>query len=153
MAYDARTIANVFLELGSRDGAHISPLKMQKLVYLANGWSLVKRGPRLVENHFEAWPYGPVVPELYNALSKYGAAAITAPIAGFCQQVDEESKSFVDLIWKHYCQFSGVQLSALTHEPGYAWDLTIKNASPFKLGRPVISNELIADEFQRRAKK
>ena len=54
MAYDARTIANVFLELGSRDGAHISPLKMQKLVYLANGWSLLapvsaQALPRLVE--------------------------------------------------------------------------------------------------------
>src|SRR5258707_12207087 len=153
MAYDARAIANLFLGFGSRDSSPISPLKMQKLAYLAHGWSLVIRGVGLVGNDFEAWPYGPVVPELYGALSKYGAAAISTPVAGFEQQIDEASKLFADSIWKHYRQFTGVQLSALTHESGYAWDLTIKNASPFSLRRPIISNELIADEFQRRAKK
>jgi uncharacterized phage-associated protein len=33
--YDARLVANHFLELGQSQGAPISPLKMQKLVYLA----------------------------------------------------------------------------------------------------------------------
>jgi uncharacterized phage-associated protein len=152
MAYDARTVANVFLGFGRRDNSPISPLKMQKLIYLAHGWNLVMRGERLVENDFEAWPYGPVVPEVYNALRRYGATAITEPIVGFGLQLEAGPQGFVDAVWKHYCQFSGVQLSALTHEPGYAWDLTMKNSNPFNL-RPVISNELIADEFQRRHKK
>ena len=152
MAYDARKVANYLLDLGSRDSSPISPLKMQKLVYLAHGWNLAYRGERLVENAFEAWPYGPVVPELYRALSRYGANAIGEPIAGFGSEIDKGSGLFVDAIWQHYRQLSGIQLSALTHEPGFAWELTIKNANPFNR-RPVISNELIADEFQRRAKK
>jgi len=48
MAYDARAIANLFLGFGSRDSSPISPLKMQKLAYLAHGWSLVMRGTGLV---------------------------------------------------------------------------------------------------------
>jgi uncharacterized phage-associated protein len=36
----AKTVANYFLELGRRDWVAVDPLKLQKLVYLAHGWSL-----------------------------------------------------------------------------------------------------------------
>jgi len=148
MPYDARVIANYFLKLAERDGSKIFPLKMQKLVYLAHGWSLALRGEPLVKDDIEAWKYGPVVPRLYHEFKKYGATAIKEPATTPVTEIDADTKALLKAVWKRYSKFTGVQLSALTHERGYAWDLTMKTASPFFT--PTISNSLIADEFERR---
>jgi len=49
MAYDAKIVANYFLDLADRDHVFVSPLKLQKLVYLAHGWSLALRGRPLLK--------------------------------------------------------------------------------------------------------
>jgi len=148
MAYDARVIANYFLELAEKEGRPIFPLKMQKLIYLAHGWSLALRGEPLINDDIEAWKYGPVVPRLYHEFKKYGATAIKAPANAPDVEIDPETKGLLQAVWKRYSKFTGIQLSTLTHEPGYAWDLTIKNAGPFFT--PTISNSLIVDEFEKR---
>lgn len=38
MFYDAKSIANYFLELAAESGQRIDAIKLQKLVYFANGW-------------------------------------------------------------------------------------------------------------------
>lgn len=146
--YDARVIANYFLDLSERDRIPIFPLKMQKLIYLAHGWSLALRGFPLIEDQVEAWKYGPVVANVYHAFKKYGSSAIREHASAPHIEIDMQSKSLIEAVWKSYAKYTGVQLSALTHEPGYAWDLTMRNAT--SLFTPAISNALIADEFQKR---
>ncbi|HEV2194040.1 MAG TPA: type II toxin-antitoxin system antitoxin SocA domain-containing protein [Candidatus Acidoferrum sp.] len=149
MPYDARVIANYFLTLAIRDGIPIFPVKMQKLIYLAHGWSLAFRGQPLVTDEVQAWRYGPVVPAVYRAFKQYSGTAIQAPAQVPANtQIDEESRELIENVWSRYGSLSATQLSALTHEPGFAWDLTVKSANPFFT--PVMKNALIADEFQRR---
>jgi len=148
MAYDAKVVANYFLNLAKRDSVQIFPLKMQKLVYLAHGWSLALRGEPLIKDKIEAWKYGPVVPKLYHEFKKYGASAIKEPASAPTNEIDPDSKKLIEAVWNRYKALTGIQLSALTHEPGYAWDSAIKTANPFFT--PVITNTLIADEFERR---
>jgi uncharacterized phage-associated protein len=145
--YDARLVANYFLQLGQSQGAPISPLKMQKLVYLAHGWNLALRGQPLISNSIQAWRYGPVVPELYQDFKKYRASGIeeAAPVQG---SLDDDSKALIAAVWNRYGHYSGIQLSTLTHEKGYAWDVASKMGDPFFT--PNIPDSLIADEFQRR---
>ena len=40
MAYSALTVANYFIQHAENLGARMSPMKLQKLVYYANGWHL-----------------------------------------------------------------------------------------------------------------
>ena len=148
MAYDARVVANYILDLGKKDCLPIFPLKMQKLVYLTHGWSLAFRGEPIIADEIQAWKYGPVVPKLYHAFKKYRASAIKEPAPVRATEIDPDSKKLIDAVWNRYKAYTGVQLSALTHEPGYAWDLAMKTANPFFT--PLISNTLIADEFARR---
>jgi len=49
---------------------------MQKLVYFCEGWHLAVFGESLVQEQFEAWQRGPVVPDLYHSLKRFGANPI-----------------------------------------------------------------------------
>jgi len=153
MAYDAKVVANYFLDLAEHDQIPVGPLKLQKLVYLAHGWYLVFFGKPLIENEIEAWRYGPVVPSLYTAFKRFGASAITekAVVPGNRPTLAEDARQLIEQVWNKYKKFSASQLSTLTHEPGSAWHWTMKNSWPFE---PLtISDALIADEFQRRQQK
>jgi uncharacterized phage-associated protein len=149
MPYDARIIANYFIDLSRQDYIPLTPLKIQKLVYLAHGWSLVLHGKPLIRESPEAWRYGPVIPELYHEFRRFGGSVITEKAnVGQQAELDEESRGLIESVWEKYKNFSASQLSTMTHEPGSAWQMTIKNSWPFE---PLtITDAQIADEFQRR---
>jgi uncharacterized phage-associated protein len=44
---------------------------MQKMVYYAYAWTLVRHGRKLFAEAIEAWPSGPVVPSLWERLKVY----------------------------------------------------------------------------------
>lgn len=60
---NAFDVATYILE---RHGA-MSAMKLQKLVYYSQAWSLVWDDEPLFSNRIEAWANGPVVKELYEA--------------------------------------------------------------------------------------
>jgi len=148
MAHEVQVIANNFLGLGKRDNEPLDPMKIQKLVYVAHGWNLAFTGSPLVRQAVQAWPYGPVIAELYRDFKKFKALPITenAPVLVKDVDLDAKEMAFLENVWSKYRHLSGIQLSRITHEPGYAWDLTIKSCGPYS----TIPNELIRDEFIRR---
>lgn len=149
--YDARVIANQFLSVGDRDSIPIDPMKIQKLVYLAHGWSLAFYDAPLVLQSIEAWRYGPVIPLLYREFQTFRAN----PIVGRSQvygTVDAHVQVHLENVWQTYKNLSPIQLSMITHEPGGAWDLTTKKFSG-TWGSPIIPNELIAEEFKQRKQR
>ena len=150
--YSAKNVAKYFLALGDRDHVPIDPLKLQKLVYLAHGWSLVFSKSPLIADTIQAWRYGPVVPVLYREYKKFGASPITQPPQGNGQVIplDERTKSLLESVWRRYSRLSALQLSMFTHEPGYAWDLARRTGTLSPWSEPEIPNELIEEEFVRR---
>ena len=45
----------------------MTAMKLQKLIYYSQAWSLVWDEATLFQEHVQAWAIGPVVPELYAA--------------------------------------------------------------------------------------
>jgi hypothetical protein len=70
-------IANEFISLAKERGEPLSNMKLQKLVFIAHGWSLAILNKPLFYEDVCAWRYGPVVPKLYDALIKYGSGNVT----------------------------------------------------------------------------
>jgi uncharacterized phage-associated protein len=114
---NAHDVAKVFLSLTDPDvGEIISNLKLQKLVYYAQGFHLAITGVRLFEDDIVAWEHGPVVESLYHTYKDFGASAIPLP-----EEFDMDalfSKVQIDLlreVYEVYGQFSAWKLRNMTH--------------------------------------
>lgn len=63
----AETAAKFFIMLANqRDDDFITNLKLNKLLYYAQGAYLARTGRPLFNEQIEAWAYGPVVPSIYR---------------------------------------------------------------------------------------
>jgi uncharacterized phage-associated protein len=155
MPYFAAQVANEFIRRAKSEGIVVDPLKLQKLVYLAHGWHLAFLDAPLIKEGVEAWRYGPVVPSLYRQFRHLGVSPITAeaPLpSSDIEQISQPSLDLINQVWQIYGRKSGLELSMLTHEPGYAWDI-IRSARPDDWNSPSIPNDYIRDEFIRRKAK
>ncbi len=56
-------VARYILEL---QGGEVSTMKLQKLMYYSQAWSLVWDEKPLFDAHIEAWANGPVIRELFE---------------------------------------------------------------------------------------
>lgn len=151
--YKPAWVANTFLERGREEGVFdIDPLKIQKLVYCLHGWHLATTGAPAIGERVEAWPHGPVVSSLYHQFKKYRFSRIRE----FAHDVDpstgEEAarivaasdRQFYDIfnrVWDRYKEYSGQQLSDLTHAPGTPWSYAREN------GLQYIPDNLIKSHF------
>lgn len=122
----AVAVANNFIRKGKEENVDITPLKLQKLVYFLYKQYLQKTGDKLFSELFETWKYGPVIPSIYTEFSSYG----DEPIQTFAQDsqgnsyvVEEkgEFKDALDYVWSSYKEYTGMELSLLTHRQGTAW--------------------------------
>src|SRR3989442_1092083 len=57
----AQVIANYFLWLSNESGSFLSNLKLQKVLYYAQGWHLGLERQRLFTDQIEAWVHGPSI--------------------------------------------------------------------------------------------
>ena len=160
--YDPKAVANYFLsESNRRRLGRLTQMKLQKLVYFAHGYTLAACNEPLINEHFEAWEYGPVVPTLYHEFKEFGAKPlprlatdfdfetleyIDTPAIDTCEM--PESMSLVlEFVCDTYGRLSAGQLSTLTHEPSSAWDKTMREYP--RLKHVDIPNELIRADFDK----
>ncbi|WP_157956696.1 Panacea domain-containing protein [Salinicola halimionae] len=126
MSYALETIANDFIRKARATGRNdLTPMKLLKLVYIANGWSLGLNNQPLYADEVEAWKFGPVVPALYHKVKRYRNHPIDAELPQRTRDVvSPEDQRLLDRIWDTYGQHDGLTLSSITHKPGTPWDQT-----------------------------
>lgn len=145
-------VANYILDVAEKAGISVTPMQLQKLVYFANGWHMeIFGGEKLVQNNFEAWQFGPVMPIIYHDFKKYGSSPITGRAFNpFSQQpwvvdLDEKQKKVIEDVIGLYGNMSGAKMSHLTHKKNTPWSRTWDNG--FGSGND-IEPELILEEFK-----
>lgn len=93
----------------------ITPKKLQKILFYAQAWYLVKKGkPLFPDSTFQAWSHGPVNYFVYDWYREYGYLPIMETNTGQLSLEDGE-KQHLDTIWKIYGCYNADQLEALTH--------------------------------------
>ncbi len=114
--YSALDIANYFLfKAQQEDQELLSNLKLQKLVYYAQGINLAMRSKPLFGDSIEAWNYGPVVPVLYHLYKPHGAGCIPADPEFDPSSIDQNTVEFLDEIFEAFGQFSAIRLMEIAH--------------------------------------
>lgn len=74
--YTAMNIASEIVRQYEEHGAHITNLKLQKVLYYAQMYSLQENGCALFDDDFQAWRHGPVIPGVYEIFRKYVSGEI-----------------------------------------------------------------------------
>jgi len=120
---DVIDVANYILEISreeSEDGEYelISHMKLQKLIYFCQGYSLALYGKPLFPEPIEAWTHGPVCPKLYHILKGYGSLPITASIDPEKIKLNEHERHLIGMVYDTYGQYSASCLRKITHEEG-----------------------------------
>lgn len=112
----AHDVARYFLSLTDEEaGDAISNLKLQKLLYYAQGFNLALSAEPLFNETLEAWTHGPVVPDIYHQYKERGGAAIPPPMEFDSSGIDERTREFLDEIYNIYGQYSAWKLVNMTH--------------------------------------
>lgn len=91
----------------------MTAMKLQKLVYYAQAWSLVWDEEPLFANRIEAWVNGPVIPDLYKIHK--GKFKVSAWPKGRPDALSDRQRETVDAVLKHYGERTSQWLSDLTH--------------------------------------
>lgn len=92
----------------------LSAMKLQKLVYYCQAWSLVWDDRPLFPERIEAWTNGPVVPDLFAC---HRGKFLVSPedIPGDPARLDATAKETIEAVLDYYGGFNAQQLSDLTH--------------------------------------
>lgn len=140
-AVSALAVAEYFLFLAAEDFtaiAPITPMKLQKLAYYAQGYSLALHGRPLFHEPIRAWRYGPVVEPIYYAYQRYGRGAIPAPEGYDPPRLHHDTALLLNQVYGSYGPHDAWTLSVMTHTE-QPWRDTPQRA--------VIPTELMQDFF------
>jgi uncharacterized phage-associated protein len=124
-------------------------LGLQKILYLAQMIFMGENhGARLVDADFEAWDYGPVIPEVYRRVRMFGADPINQDVFFSVPRVANDGLREMSL--HNTATFLSNkrpgELVSITHWQNGAW---AKNYVPGAHG-VIIPDRDILDEYRRR---
>lgn len=122
----ALEIATYFLSKDDVEaGNFISNLKLQKLLYYAQGYHLALFDKPLFRDPIVAWAHGPVVKVVYQKYKRYKDRSIPPP-QKVQFKIKKETREFLDEVYKVIGQFSAWKLRDMTHQE-QPWKDTPRN--------------------------
>jgi uncharacterized phage-associated protein len=127
----------------------ISHLKLQKLVYYAQGVCLSILGRNLFEEPIIAWEHGPVVNVVYDEYRKNGRNYITLSSTAETDAIitrieqDGEISRILNVVYDNFAIYTAWQLREMTHEINSPWYVTKRD----KGLNSVIENDIIKKYF------
>lgn len=124
----------------------MSPLKLMKLAYIAHGFHLAITDEPLFKDKVEAWPYGPAIRSIYNAISHYRQHPVVFNQFDYTEeeQLDKDARQIVKGVCLAHKNSTPDYMSMITHEKGTPWH---KSYNRFILGNIIIPNRLIRKHY------
>lgn len=118
--YNAIDIAKWFInhnlkvrDIDNEDTDDISNLKLQKLLYYAQGSMLALTGKKLFNDEILAWAHGPVIKEVYDTFKSYGSSGINEYFED--NNIDIETENILKQVYNEFGKYSAWGLRDMTH--------------------------------------
>ena len=126
--HDSRGIANIFVQIARKVEHPIHPLTIMSLVkyvYFAHGWTLGYTGKPLICHKVQAWKFGPVIPEVYQAFRGKGFISKEAinpdTKKPYTAVPNEQENNIIKGVFDEYSKLGAFELSYTTHHPDSPW--------------------------------
>jgi len=151
-------LAHIITHYVNQKGDTVSHKKLQKLLYYVEAWHLVHLTDPILDENFEAWVHGPVVPELYHQLKEYGFNDLKVvndehdTVDKEIQAIIENNKltqdqlDLIDSVLTKYGGLSSMELELLTHNEA-PWIEARQGLAPHKSCKNKISKERMREFY------
>lgn len=126
--YSAMNIARYIICECNNRNIDISNLKLQKLLYYAWIRFFARTKTKLFDDDICAWPFGPVVPEVYYKYRVHGGRPIyvsATECAG--ETISADDRVIINEILENLGRLSPRALVDMSHATGMPWDLTFRD--------------------------
>jgi uncharacterized phage-associated protein len=125
------------------DDSDFTMLKLQKLLYYAQGYALALLRRPLFSERIKAWEHGPVIPQVRMAYKDF-AGVLPRPEGLDLLAVDPEVRAILDRVYAEFGQYAAWALRNMTHDER-PWTETTQSDE--------IDRQLMADFFAERLHK
>jgi len=122
----------------------MSSMKLQKLVYYCQAWSLVWDEAPLFKENIEAWANGPVVHELFDL--HRGMFTVGAVVTGNPRLLSETQRETIDAVLDGYGDKSAQWLIDLSHREA-PWREIRRGIPDSVSSNRVIPHDVIANYY------
>ncbi|WP_020467861.1 Panacea domain-containing protein [Zavarzinella formosa] len=107
-------VARQFVILAGADGEPLNQMRLYKLMYYAQGWSMAWYLEPLFDDRIEAWKLGPVPKNIRRELQSFGDDPISG--LGEPEALTVRARDLIGAVWNKFREFSGFGLSDRTHK-------------------------------------
>ena len=136
-------VAKYILEIQGK----MTAMKLQKLVYYSQAWSLVWDGRPLFPEEIQAWANGPVCPDLYKVhRGKFLVDVSLLPKAD-SGNLDKDGRETVDAVLEGYGDKEPNWLSRLTHKE-LPWSDARTGLRISERGTRIITHAAMAEYYE-----
>ena len=140
-----REVARYIVRFAQDKGEPITNLKLQKLLYYAQGWHLAFFDKPLFRDSIEAWVHGPVVPSVYSLFKGHGYKPI--PVHPRKVPIPRKLREFLSELLLTYLRFDAFSLERMTHQEE-PWKEARGSLPPTQPCRKVISTATMKRFFK-----
>lgn len=122
-------VAAFFIDLAQKQNAAgagdlMTNLRLQKLLYFAQGWHLARYGKPLFDDNLCAWQYGPVVPSIYHKYKSCGNSGITEKHSLLSSAFTQQEYDLLLDVASEYDTLSTAELVRRSHASNAPWAST-----------------------------
>lgn len=122
---DSIDFAKAIISAAQSQNKTLNQTQLQKILYICDG-TLLAHDLNIIEEHAQAWDYGPVYPRVLKWYKKNLAMKVSA--SNYPEELRKEPiKGVIDKTVSLFSDIPAVKLSEWTHQAGSPWDLTVKN--------------------------
>lgn len=110
----------------------LSHLKLQKLLYYAQGVNLALNNVPLFDDKILAWMHGPVIKNVYEKFKKYGRDDIDMNLTDSDMktieniELNSDISNVLNLVYDNFGIYTAWQLREMTHIPKGPWETTVR---------------------------